>query len=157
MIEEIKSISGQDVSLCYQCGECSSSCQASGINGFYPSVLIHRIKLKDPTVLDEKAFEVCLHCFLCTVRCPQGISFPDVTTALSNIWVKKHGPDRIERAFLKELREKGFINPVKVALSALGLDSIKSLSPRAVKLMKVSSRSGKVREDLLREVREIVP
>ncbi len=157
MIEEIKSISGQDVNLCYQCGECSSSCQVAGVDGFYPSVLIHRIKLEDPGVLDERKFEVCLHCFLCTVRCPQGISFPDVATALSNIWVKRYGPDRVERAFLKELRERGFINPVRVALSALGLHSFKSLSSKALKLMRASSRSGKVREDLLKEVREIVP
>ena len=156
MSEDLRRVSEQ-VFLCYQCGECSSSCQVAGVDGFYPNVLIHMIRLGDDRVVEERMFEICLHCFLCTVRCPQGISFPDVATELSNIWVRRHGPDKVERAFLKELKERGFINPVRVAISALGLDSVRSLSPRAMRLLRISSRSGKVREDLLREVREIVP
>ena len=153
--QEVKRISGQDVELCYQCGECVSSCQAAGIGGFNPMAMMHMVQLGMEEVVEGKVFETCLHCYLCSVRCPQGLSFPEVATALSNIWTRRHGPDRIERAFLSQIREKGFVNPVRVALAASGLPSAWMLV-RGLRLAKHAFESGRVNPRLLEEVRRIV-
>ncbi len=153
--EEVKKMSGQDVNLCYQCGECASSCQAVNINGFNPLILVHMIQLEREDVIERRVFDTCLHCYLCSVRCPQGISFPEVATALSNIWVKRHGMDKVHRAFMNQLSERGFVNPVKVALSSMGLPK-GWMMRRGAKLAKMFFESGRVPERLMKEVREVV-
>ncbi len=159
LAEKIREESGQDVMRCFQCGECTSSCQSAGIGGFRPSLLMHMLQLgMDDEILSKRAYETCLHCYLCTVRCPQGLSFPDVATALSNEAFRRFGPGRVERAFLRQLRSEGFVNPARVALAALGPGgAIRAAGLRGIRLAGLLSRGGGVREDLLREVREIVP
>ncbi len=152
---DIKAISGQDVMLCFQCGECSSSCQMAGYKGFSPAKLIHSIQLGMEDVLKSRIYELCLHCFLCSVRCPQGLSFPDIATALSNIAVKRYGPGRFEKMFLDEITDKGFLNPATFALKALGVSLSKYAGLKGLKAAPILFERGKVRRELLEEVREV--
>ncbi|MEM1520716.1 MAG: 4Fe-4S dicluster domain-containing protein [Candidatus Korarchaeum sp.] len=158
LAEEVKKLSGQDVMLCFQCGECSSSCQMAGFKGFSPTKLIHALQLNREDLVGS--YELCLHCFLCSVRCPQGISFPDVATSLSNISAGRGKVDRVERALLSELSSRGSVNSAYFALRSLGasmLISVLRLSGlRGLRMVSLLLRRAGVREDLLREVREIV-
>ncbi len=157
LAEEVLRISGQDVYKCFQCGECTSSCQAVDINGFRPHMLVHMVQMNMTEVVERKLYEPCLHCYLCSVRCPQGLSFPDIATALSNIRVRKHGMDRVERAFISELRENAFVNPARVAMSSLGiLGSLREVGLRGIKLTGIVGEKGSVPEDIKREVRKLV-
>jgi len=156
LAEELKVLSGQDVMACFQCGECSSSCQMTGFKGFSPAKLMHELQLGREEVLRRRSYEICLHCFICSVRCPQGLSFPDVATALSNIAARRYGAGRVERAFLEELSGKGFLNPAILAMKSLGISVVNASGIRGLRLVPLILERGRVRDDLLREVRRVV-
>ncbi len=157
LANEVLKISGQDVYKCFQCGECASSCQVVGVDDFRPNKLVHMVQMGMDEVVDKRLYEPCLHCYLCTVRCPQGLSFPDIATALSNMRVRKYGVGRIEKAFMDELRRRAFINPAKVAISSIGvLGSLKMAGFKGVKLAGILKEGGGVPEEIRREVRRIV-
>ncbi|RSN67245.1 hypothetical protein D9Q81_08845 [Candidatus Korarchaeum cryptofilum] len=153
--DDIKAISGQDVMLCFQCGECSSSCQMAGYKGFSPAKLIHSIQLGMEDVLRSRIYELCLHCFLCSVRCPQGLSFPDIATALSNIAVRRYGPGKIEKMFLDEITNKGFLNPATFALKTFGFSLPKYAGLKGLKAAPIIFERGNVRRELVEEVRRV--
>lgn len=156
LIEELKLRAGQDVMLCFQCGECSSSCQVVGLKGFSPTKLMHSLQLGREDVIEQRSYEACLHCFLCSVRCPQGLSFPEIATALSNIASSRYGANKIERAFLEEITSKGFVNPVTLALKLFNVSLLRLSGARGLRLARLMAERGGVREDLVEEVRKAV-
>ncbi len=156
MIEELKRRTGQDIMLCFQCGECSSSCQMVGFKGFSPTKLMHLLQLGREDVIERRSYEACLHCFLCSVRCPQGLSFPEIATALSNIASSRYGANRIERAFLEEIASKGFVNPVTLALKIFNFSLLRLSGLRGLRLAHLAVKKGDVRYDLVEEVRRAV-
>jgi heterodisulfide reductase subunit C len=155
LVNDIKVLSGQDVMLCFQCGECSSSCQMTGYKGFSPVKLIHSLQLDSEDVLKSRMYELCLHCFLCSVRCPQGLNFPDIATALSNIATRRYGPRKTEKILLDEIAGKGFVNPATFALKVLRVSILKHVGLRGLKMIPLLFKGGKIRKDLIEEVKEL--
>lgn len=156
LARRVLEISGQDVAKCFQCAECTSSCPSAGLDGFYPHRLIRAILLDLRDEALRGAYKLCMHCHLCSVRCPVGLNFPEIAIALSNVEAKERGVDRVERAFISELRRRAFVNPGRVALSALGVRVLKLAGLRGLKLAGILAESGSVREDYRREVERVV-
>ncbi len=149
-------ISGQDVTKCFQCAECTSSCPSAGLDGFYPHRLVRAILLDLRDEVFRGAYKLCLHCHLCSVRCPVGLSFPEIAIALSNVETREKGLDKVEQAFISELSKRAFVNPARVALSALGVRALTLTGLRGLKLVGMLAESGSVREEYRREVARVV-
>jgi heterodisulfide reductase subunit C len=78
----IKSISGLDVNLCFDCRKCASGCPVSYAMDYTPTQLVHAIQLGlTDLVLNSKTIWLCASCQTCTTRCPQDIDVAGIMDA----------------------------------------------------------------------------
>lgn len=79
-IRRVELESGQTVSRCYQCGNCSAGCPMGFAYDFQVSRVMRMIQAgQKDLVLSSKAVWYCATCEACTVRCPNNI---DVATVM---------------------------------------------------------------------------
>ena len=82
-------LGGSDLSMCYQCGVCSASCPTVARMEYGPRRIIHMIRLgMADTVLRSRDPWLCVSCYSCTARCPQGIEIADVMAALRSLAIE---------------------------------------------------------------------
>ncbi len=73
-IRKVEEESGQVVSRCYQCGNCTAGCPMSFTYDYSASRLMRLIQAgQKETVLSSKALWMCASCETCTQRCPNNI------------------------------------------------------------------------------------
>ena len=86
----IKSLSGLDVNLCFQCAKCASGCPVSYTMDYTPTQLVHAIQLGlTDLVLNSKTIWLCASCQTCTTRCPQDVDLAGVMDAVRSIAQRK--------------------------------------------------------------------
>lgn len=84
--EEVEARSGQNLSTCYQCGNCTAGCPA-GLAYDLPVNQIMRgvqLGLKDE-VLNSRSIWMCLSCSTCSLRCPNEIEVAGVMETLRHM------------------------------------------------------------------------
>ncbi|SDF58215.1 4Fe-4S dicluster domain-containing protein [Desulfovibrio legallii] len=83
---EVEAHSGQNVSTCYQCGNCTAGCPAGFVYDLQASQIMRAVQLglKD-MVLDSKSIWMCLSCSTCSQRCPNNINVGDVMETLRHM------------------------------------------------------------------------
>ena len=75
-----------DLSYCFQCGVCSGSCPTVDRMEYGPRRIMHMVRLGlVDQVLRSQDIWMCVSCFLCTARCPQGIQIADTMSVLRNL------------------------------------------------------------------------
>lgn len=101
---------GETFKYCYQCGTCTATCPISRYTDvFRPNKIIHLAKLGIRNVVHSDAVWLCVNCYSCTERCPQGVKVADVMRALKNIAVSEgHIPDH-SRSFLTNILTQGSV------------------------------------------------
>ena len=73
-VHRVEEESGQNVSLCYQCGNCTAGCPASPDYDMQPNQIMRGIQLGlKEKVLSSKSIWMCLSCSTCSLRCPNDI------------------------------------------------------------------------------------
>ena len=110
----VKKISGQEVSLCYQCGKCTAGCPIAGTASPAPHQIIHLIQLgQEEAALRAPTIWYCLSCITCTARCPKQVDVAKIMDALREIVCQRHlsgSFPRIkffEKLFLESIRKHG--------------------------------------------------
>jgi heterodisulfide reductase subunit C len=84
--EIVAQIGKLDLSYCFQCGVCSGSCPTVDRMEYGPRRIMHMVRLGlVDQALHSKDIWMCVSCFTCTARCPQGIQIADVMSVLRNI------------------------------------------------------------------------
>jgi len=83
--EKVMELAGDDIQICYQCGECSGGCPEASVMDLLPNQVIHKIQLGDESVLGANTFWICSSCLVCSARCPKGIDIAKVMEALREI------------------------------------------------------------------------
>ena len=84
--EIIAQIGELDLSYCFQCGVCSGSCPTVDRMEYGPRRMMHMVRLGlVDQALQSKDIWMCVSCFSCTARCPQGIQIADVMSVLRNM------------------------------------------------------------------------
>ncbi|CAI3237960.1 4Fe-4S dicluster domain-containing protein [Desulfovibrio legallii] len=83
---EVEAHSGQNVSTCYQCGNCTAGCPAGFVYDLQASQIMRAVQLglKD-MVLDSKSIWMCLSCSTCSQRCPNNIDVGGVMETLRHM------------------------------------------------------------------------
>ncbi len=100
---------GESFKYCYQCGTCTATCPiARFIEVFRPNKIIHLAKLGIRGVTHSNAVWLCVNCYSCTERCPQGVKVADIMRALKNIAVEEDGfiPD-FSQGFVTNILNSG--------------------------------------------------
>ena len=88
-LKKVEDLSGENTLLCFQCGECTSSCPVAHEMDVLPSTLMRLVQLGRMDVLDSKTIWVCSSCFNCFARCPREIDVAKVMEALRQINLRK--------------------------------------------------------------------
>lgn len=90
VVGQVERMSGEVMSRCYQCGNCSGGCPVSFAMDLPPSKIMRMMQLGQ--VDDVKAANsmwVCVGCLQCYSRCPQGVSVANVLEALRQMSLRK--------------------------------------------------------------------
>jgi heterodisulfide reductase subunit C len=85
-IAEVREQSGQKLSSCYQCGNCTAGCPAGFVYDRQVNQIMRGVQLglKDE-VLDSRAIWMCLSCSTCSLRCPNNIDVAAVMETLRHM------------------------------------------------------------------------
>ncbi|NLI82253.1 MAG: heterodisulfide reductase subunit C [Deltaproteobacteria bacterium] len=82
-IGEVERASGQQISHCYQCGNCSASCAYTYVYDYPANQIMRLVQLgQKDIVLTSKAIWLCAACQACTTRCPCNIDVAKVMESL---------------------------------------------------------------------------
>ena len=87
---KVNEMTSDMITLCEQCGICSTSCPVAEDMDMPPSEIMRMVQLGDDYVLETKAIWVCASCFTCTVRCPRGVDLAKVNEALRQIKLRQN-------------------------------------------------------------------
>jgi heterodisulfide reductase subunit C2 len=69
--KEVRQESGQDVSKCYQCGNCTAGCPYTEFFDIPVSQIMRLVQAgQRDTVLNSRSIWLCATCETCTTRCP---------------------------------------------------------------------------------------
>jgi heterodisulfide reductase subunit C len=90
LAEKVKSISGEDVLSCYQCGLCSGSCPVRFAMDLSPTQVIRLVQIGDvEKIFETNTFWICSTCFACQARCPRDINITKIMEALRQIRLRR--------------------------------------------------------------------
>ena len=83
---EVEARSGQNVSTCYQCGNCTAGCPAGFVYDLQVNQIMRGVQLglKDQ-VLNSRSIWMCLSCSTCSLRCPNNIEVAGVMETLRHM------------------------------------------------------------------------
>lgn len=89
-LEQVERESGQDLSKCYQCGNCSGSCPVSYAMDLPVSQVIRLTQLgQERTVMEANSMWLCVSCLQCQARCPKCLDPSRVMEALRRISLRR--------------------------------------------------------------------
>ena len=113
----VKSLSGEDVSKCYQCGKCSAGCPIASEMEILPNRIIRLIQINSKdTVLSSSTIWLCVSCETCFTRCPEDIDLVRVMDVLRRLSVEEgyrcpeEGILRFNRFFLASVKNYGRVH-----------------------------------------------
>lgn len=114
LIKRIERSSGEDLKMCYQCGNCSGGCPVSYEMELAPSQVMRFLQLgRVADVMAANSMWVCAGCLQCYSRCPKGVSVAAILEALRQMNLRK-GEDHdnikdIPFPFLKEAPQQAIV------------------------------------------------
>ncbi|MBW2015157.1 MAG: 4Fe-4S dicluster domain-containing protein [Deltaproteobacteria bacterium] len=89
-IHQVETESGQQISKCYQCGNCSASCAYTYVYDYPVNQIMRLIQLgQKEAVLRSRSIWLCADCQACTTRCPYNIDIARVMETLRFLSVEE--------------------------------------------------------------------
>jgi heterodisulfide reductase subunit C2 len=88
--DAVRALCGENVSQCYQCGECTAGCPAAFAMPISPNRVMRMAQLgMEKTVLASETIWLCAGCETCATRCPRGLSVAKVMDACREMAAKQ--------------------------------------------------------------------
>ena len=112
-IREVEKESGQRISACYQCGNCSAGCPCASVYDLQVSQVMRALQLgQKEMIFNSVSPWLCLSCSTCTARCPNNIDVAVVMDVLRHLAaregvVKDRGVNAFWKSFLMMVRQFG--------------------------------------------------
>lgn len=89
-LEQVERESGEDLSRCYQCGNCSGSCPVSDAMDVPVSQVIRLVQLgQEEAVWRANSMWLCVSCLQCQARCPKCLDPSKVMEALRRLSLRQ--------------------------------------------------------------------
>lgn len=100
-VNEVARASGQDLSLCYQCGNCTAGCPYTFAYDLPVSKIMRALQWgQRETVLSCRSIWLCATCNSCTTRCPNGIDVAHIMGVLRQMSRREgYAPEKNIRKF----------------------------------------------------------
>lgn len=112
--QKIEALSHENLSLCYQCGECSAGCPIVSFMDVLPHQVIRMIQLgREEEVLAARTPWLCSSCITCTTRCPKEVDLAKVMDGVRQYAAMKKAavPEKetflLQKLFLKNIKTFG--------------------------------------------------
>lgn len=89
--KKIRTITGENLKLCYQCGLCSGSCPMSPKMDLSPRQIIELARLGlEEEIANSRSVWICASCLACTVNCPRGFDLSKLMEAIRLLTLRKN-------------------------------------------------------------------
>ncbi len=89
-LDQVERESGEDLSRCYQCGNCSGSCPVSFAMEIPVSQVIRFVQLgQERMALQANSMWLCVSCLQCQARCPKCLDPSKVMEALRRMSLRQ--------------------------------------------------------------------
>lgn len=145
-MEVKRTLGGESIYRCYQCGTCASSCPVAKVTDRYnPRQLIRLVLLgQRENVLGNGMIWLCASCYQCQERCPQEVEIADVIYALRNIAIREGRAPEIYAEFATTLMKESRLAPMSKFLEKKRIEyGLPLLKPTGVEaLRKILSATG---------------
>ncbi len=111
-IKELEAESGQCVSACYQCGNCTAGCPCGPEYDLQVSQIMRAVQMGHKELaLSAASLWLCVSCSTCTTRCPNNIDVARVMDTLRHM-ARREGKKRYVMSafwdsFLRTVRHTG--------------------------------------------------
>jgi heterodisulfide reductase subunit C len=123
-LDEVMSLSGQDLLSCLQCGKCTGGCPIAPQGVLGPRGLIAMILCNMRSqVLEEPTWWYCVACGTCQTRCPVDINMYEVATALCQMaareGIEPSEPkiEMFEQMFLASVAKHGRVQELRTVMA----------------------------------------
>ena len=110
LLRKIQTISGQNLSLCYQCGKCSATCPLATQMDLMPHQIVRFLQLGLEQVFDAKSYWLCATCFSCETQCPRGLDVSKICEALRTIKLRNDLRDLKIEKLSPEMPQQGLVS-----------------------------------------------
>ena len=110
LLRKIQAISGQNLSLCYQCGKCSATCPLATQMDLMPHQIVRFLQLGLEQVFDAKSYWLCATCFSCETQCPRGLDVSKICEALRTIKLRNDLRDLKIEKLSPEMPQQGLVS-----------------------------------------------
>lgn len=105
-VNQVETISGQELLACNQCGKCSAGCPVAFSMDMLPNQVIRLVQLGIEEVLQSQTIWTCASCLTCVARCPKGIDLPRLMEALRILSLEKDGSQMNSETLPPDLLEE---------------------------------------------------
>jgi len=120
---KVEEMSGDKVSVCFQCAKCTNGCPVTFAMDIAPHRLMHSIQLglRDE-VLHSDTIWVCASCETCNTRCPNDIDVAHIMDTLrqisqgEGIRASQSNVPIFHSVFLSSVRKHGRVSEMEMAL-----------------------------------------
>jgi heterodisulfide reductase subunit C len=110
LLRKVERISGQNLSLCYQCGKCSATCPLAPQMDLMPHLVVRYLQLGLEQVFDAKSYWLCATCFSCETQCPRGLDVSKICEALRTIKLRNDLRDLKVEKVSPEMPQQGLVS-----------------------------------------------
>ncbi|MHB8907601.1 MAG: 4Fe-4S dicluster domain-containing protein [Syntrophales bacterium] len=154
---EMKGLSGEDLSRCIQCGKCTAGCPIAPDMDVMPNQVIRYLQLNDEAkALGASSIWLCASCTTCSVRCPEGIDVARVMNQSRKLCIErgyrpKEGRIHLfNRIFVDSIRQSGRVHELGLMIryNLLTKNPFKDIGllPRILQKGKISLLPHRIRE-----------
>lgn len=99
-LREVEKESGQNVSLCYQCGKCTAGCPCGPNYDLQVNQVMRALQIGDKELaLSARSLWLCVSCSTCTSRCPNNIDVAKVMDVLRHMAWRANKHDYAMKSF----------------------------------------------------------
>ena len=112
-IREVEKESGQRLSACYQCGNCTAGCPSAPVYDLQVSQIMRAAQLgQKEVVFTAKSPWLCVSCSTCSARCPNDIDVALVMETLRQMavregYIRERSVNAFWQSFLMMVRHFG--------------------------------------------------
>lgn len=90
-VDDVQRESGQNLSLCYQCGNCTAGCPVSFVYDYPVNQIMRLVQAgRKKDALTSHAIWLCASCETCTTRCPNDIDVARIMDVLRHMARREH-------------------------------------------------------------------
>ena len=131
----------EELRYCFACGTCTAACPVREFEETYsPRKIIHMILLgMREKVISSEFIWLCATCYNCEERCPQGVSFAEIISAVKNIAAREGKLHPAYYTQLDLLKQFGRLYELEEfdnkKRAKMGLDELKTEEPEVGKLL----------------------